>query len=115
MEREMSGTVTDYANDEAAIEFETFQLPQSYHKGNYGKYTFLKAMPKDAHFHFRENLSSLRKAVSDLNKRFVEQGSQIHFRIQKVGDDDPKGHGLRVLRDDKAFIHRPRKTPEVRP
>ena len=82
------------------IEFDTFDLSPL----TYGKYRFLLDMPKGAHFHFAPgNEIQLRNCINEMNRRLAQKGAKVHFSCRKVGGDDPKGPGYRVLRDDRPI------------
>jgi hypothetical protein len=80
-------------------EFETFKV-----KGEpkYGRYLFLKDMPNGAHVHFREGgETALRNAVYLLAKNHRRNVPGFSLSVFKVGDEDPKGPGFRVMRRDR--------------
>ena len=86
-------------------EYETFDISKS-RRANGGRYAPLMDLPLGAHIHYSAaefNPKSIRAGISGINKA----NAPLHFSVLTVGDDDPKGAGVRVLRDDKPLRTRP--------
>jgi hypothetical protein len=89
--------------------FETFKLNT---RGNIEEYAYLLNMPLGAHQHFKADDAiekKIRSAVSRINKSEFTTGDGAHFSVHRVSSIDPKGAGIRVLRDDKPIRTRTRR------
>lgn len=105
-------------NGATMITYETFDIkPRMTLNGlsrRPGKYASLLDLPVSAHQHFADtDPKTLRAAAAKINKDSFEAGSPLHLSVITVGADDPKGAGVRVLRDDKPMMSRPRKTQDA--
>lgn len=82
-------------------EFETFDLGASTRVLR-GQYAFLINLPDGAHVHFRDvKAALLRTAIRNLNLRQQKREPAFYLSVRAVSDSDPKGRGLRVVRQDR--------------
>jgi hypothetical protein len=89
-------------------EFETFPLAPR--RGvDTNKFEFLKNMPLNAHVHFTNDPKMLRTVVTIFNNQAKREGSNFHLSLRRVGENDPKGVGVRIIRDDKQVERAARK------
>lgn len=87
-------------------DYETFDIAARKRAANGGRYSALRDLPLGAHIHYAAadfNPKSIRASISTINKALAP----LHFSVISVRDDDPKGAGVRVLRDDKPMRTRP--------
>jgi hypothetical protein len=98
----------DVAMTDYLPEFETF--PLSPRRGvDTNRFEFLKNMPLNAHVHFTYDPKILRMVVTIFNDQAKREGSNFHLSLRRVGENDPKGIGVRIIRDDKRVVDRGRK------
>ena len=81
-------------------EFETFPLAPR-RGADINKFEFLKNLPLNAHVHFTDDPKMLRTVVTIFNDQAKREGSNFHLSLRRVGESDPKGVGVRIIRDDK--------------
>ncbi len=85
-------------------DFDTFDISKP-RRAN-GRYAPLLDLPLGAHVHYsisEYSPKSIRAGVSTINRT----SAPVHFSVLTVGGEDPKGAGVRVLRDDKPLRVRP--------